>query len=322
MFGTGLGQRTGVSRLVNAVLRRASALNHRLAFGREQMGLVNATPPAVTWPPEHEVNRVRFNKIMAQAAPRKSYVIYFTPRSGSSRVTDILTQTRGMGTPGECFNPVNVPVMAKALGAYNLEEFVDVVLRHKMRGGIHGFDVTYGMIQRVFRSEEAFMAYFRESPCFWLIREDIVLQAVSLYKMETTRLSHSVSSDADARAAAEESFVYDANEIRHWLTHIRKLEAGCEAMFKTFDLTPLRLSYEDMAKLSAPQIVSLFAQHVEVEGLAQVPVETRHSKIATSKNSEFAERFRAENARFMRKVDEERAPMLAAIHRQTPANIG
>lgn len=45
-------------------------------------------------------------------AAHLDYVIHFTPRSGSSRLTEILAATKCLSAANEAFNPTFVPRMA------------------------------------------------------------------------------------------------------------------------------------------------------------------------------------------------------------------
>lgn len=71
-----------------------------------------------------EASQKKYEFWMRTAPPSKAYSILFTPRSGSSWLTSILTQTKAMGTPSEWFNPELMPSSSRAKGARNLDQFV------------------------------------------------------------------------------------------------------------------------------------------------------------------------------------------------------
>ena len=75
--------------------------------------------------------------------PRQVYAIFFTPRSGSTRLMDILGQTERLGRPGECYNPVHVPTNALVHGVKTLETYVDRMHRVRKIGDLMGFEITY-----------------------------------------------------------------------------------------------------------------------------------------------------------------------------------
>ena len=262
------------------------------------------------------LDRAQYENLMARPAPTLDYVIYFTPRSGSSRITDIARKTGRLSLPGECFHPANVPGMARKLGARSLSEYVDVIRRLRNENGVFGCEVTSGMILRTFGSAQAFTAYFGAAPCFWLIREDVVAQAISMSKLKQTRVGHAAHSDAAERAAAEDRFRYDPGDIKRWVHHVLKLERETEDIFQQFSLSPLRISYEQMVALSEAEVANVIARHIGVPLIEKTDLATDHVKLGTKRNSEFAERFRAEHADFLAKVDAERAVLLGRLNRE------
>ena len=56
----------------------------------------------------------RHERIKKRAPAQTNYVIYFTPRSGSSWLTDVLQQTGQLGAAPEAFNPNFVPAIARS----------------------------------------------------------------------------------------------------------------------------------------------------------------------------------------------------------------
>ncbi len=247
--------------------------------------------------------------------PRKRYVIYFTARSGSSWLTDIVTRTGRLGAPDECFNPNFLTEMARAMQAGSLAQYIDTLQRRRAPGGIFGCEITFYQMKVVFGGPEAFLAAFGRAKPIWLIREDIVQQAVSLYKMETTQVAHRASSDAAARAAAEAQFTYDRAQIRHWLEHLLTKERRTEAMFAAHDMAPLRLSYEVITRLGAPRVVNVLANYLAEPAIDLAEVPSAHGKLGTSRNLAFATRFREEEAAYMAEVKAIRSPWLRRINR-------
>lgn len=261
----------------------------------------------------------QFARLMQRPAARLRYVIYFTPRTGSSWLTDVATRTGRLSQPGECFNPHFVPAIARRLHAADLDGYVEALVRQRNTHGVFGCQLTYFQLQKTFGSEARFLRHFGTAPCFWLIREDIVLQAVSLAKKQQTKIAHRPAAGAEQRRAAERAFVYDAAEIRRWIKHIRAAETRTEAMIRTHRLAPLRLSYEYITGLRPLDLVNLVAAHIGAPPIEEPVAESDHGKIGTDKNLDFAERFRREHPRQVRKIAAERAPMLAALRQGQPS---
>jgi LPS sulfotransferase NodH len=281
---------------------------------------MRATDSDLFFPQEQDLRK--FERTRERKTPAQlRYVIWFTPRSGSSWLTDIARATDRLGNPGECFNPGFVPQMARKMHAADMDQYIQMLLRRRQTRGVFGCELTFYHLQRCFESTEAFMRYFDGAPAVWLLREDIVQQAVSLVKMQQTRIAHSVEADADARAAAERDFVYDAGQIEHFLDHVLRAEAGCEALFKAYGHAPLRLSYERNMAMGGHAVLNAIAHHIGLRPIPPQDIATGHVKLGTDRNAEFADRFRSENPDLIARVDAVRAPYLATLDTRLPDRL-
>lgn len=259
-----------------------------------------------------EFDQATYDRVMQKPAAQTRYVIYFTPRSGSSWLTDVLAQTKRMSRANEAFNPNFIPNIARVCNASTLDQYVNVLTRRHNNRGVYGFEITMHQLKAVFPSEERFLAYFGTGPCFWLIRRDIVSQAVSLAKMVTTKVAHTAQGTAEDWRRADESFSYSPSLIRRWLKHILVAERETEAMFAAHGMTPLRMCYEEMMPLGPERVAQLMMRHVGVEAaLPEGTFETKHNKLGTARNEEYADRFRRDEADFLKEVEAERVPWLA-----------
>ena len=266
------------------------------------------------FPSAKDLNRVRFERERLNDPASLQYTMFFTPRSGSSWVTDVVTRADRIGMPGEYFNPNMMPRISTALNASNLEEFRDILIRRRITNGVFGQQITDHQLRVVFGTPEKFLELFPQDKCFWLIREDIVLQGISLFKMQHTQISHAPQASDDELQKREDLFVYNAKEIEQWIRHIRVAEVGSEAMFEKFGLDPFRMSYERNTKLNPRRLVNIMARHIGAPKDKNPKIESVHKKIGTAANLAFAERFRAERADFVAKLDEERRPMIEKLH--------
>ena len=134
----------------------------------------------------------RFETEMKKAPARRRYAIYFTPRSGSSWLTDTLTDSKCLGKPQEFFNPNFIPRIARSLNANSLEAISNCCCAGKSWWNIsrlrnHDLSMhrVFGIGRKVSRILSAHL------PAFYLRREDMVLQAVSLAKAVKTSVFHS-----------------------------------------------------------------------------------------------------------------------------------
>jgi len=263
-------------------------------------------------------NQTRVDQVALRPLPDHTYVIYFTPRSGSSRLTEILSQTQKLGEATEAFNPNFLPGIAEAVQAKDMQSYIENLSRWLNRNGVFGFEITGHQLNKVFPQVTDFFDAFSNAKSFWLIREDIVAQAVSLAKMVTLDIGHTAQSNPDQRREAEKSFTYAPQKIKRWLNHILAAERLSETWFKRFEISPKRMSYEKMIQLSAGEIANDFASHLGLPDLPEIRFSLQHQKLGTSKNREFADRFRIDEAEFLKTVAKERQPMLNALNSALP----
>lgn len=251
-----------------------------------------------------------YAETMKKPAPHTTYVIYFTPRSGSSWLTDVLVQTNRMSLANEVFNPQFMPRIAHAVNAANLDQYINTLQRNHSSNGVYGFEITWHQLNTIFPAHADFIARFGTGPAFWLIRRDIVAQAVSLAKMVTTRIAHTFTA---ADTGADDLFPYDHAAIKYWLLHILAAERGTEDLFTRYGITPLRLCYESMMAVGAAGIARIMQTHVGVTPVPGTSYDIRRAILATAQNAAYAERFRRDSARFLRQVEAERAVWLGQL---------
>ncbi|KIN62712.1 Stf0 sulfotransferase domain protein [Sulfitobacter noctilucicola] len=270
------------------------------------------------------LNRERFAKDMMLPPAKIRYIMYFTPRSGSSWVTDIATRTKRLSNPGECYNPSFMPNMSKALNAANMREYQDILERRRNTNNVYGFQITYHQLKRVFGSDEAFIEMFPVDDwhSFWLIRENIVAQAISLFKMQQTQISHAPQTSDEELASKDSGFAYDGDEIKRWLSHILFAEQKNEELFENQGIKPFRLSYEQNTSIRPNRVLNTMGRHIGIPHMRMPLIESGHKRIATSINDVYAERFREEYADFVKEVDEKRQKTLSLIdnYRPVPGN--
>ncbi len=252
-------------------------------------------------------------RMMRLPEPKISYVIYFTPRSGSSWLTDILATTQRLGRANELFNPHFIPNIAKACNAASLTDYINLTKRRLQTQGAFSFEITYHQLRTVFPDPGTFEENYGDLPSFWLIRENIVEQAVSLAKMVATQVAHTASASDESRVAAEQRFKYDPEQIKRWLIHILAAERANEDYFNRFEISPFRMSYEQTTRLGAEAVVKLIANRVGVYDLPDIALESQHGKLGTQLNSNYAQRFVEDERLFLATVEEERAEWLEKL---------
>jgi LPS sulfotransferase NodH len=215
-----------------------------------------------------------------------------------------------LGRPNEWFNPSFMPNIASVVQARTLNDYVEAVQREGTSHGLFGVEVSAHELVSVFGSFAEFHRHFADATDFWLIRQDIVLQAVSLYKMVATGVGHRPAASSEAVRDADLRFTYDRRQIERWLRHIWVAEIQTETHFRDCSRTPIRLSYEDLTRHSATQVQNFFAQVLRTGDRFADEVRTGHDQIRTDRNHDFAVRFRAERRDLLAEVARERAGRL------------
>lgn len=245
--------------------------------------------------------------------PDKRYVVYFTPRSGSSRLTDLVTRAGGLSHPDECFNPDIVPELAQKLAATSLPEYVNRLQHARAVHGVFGCEVTYLQILLLFRSCARFVQMVQPTAVVWLIREDLVSQAISATRMVQTGVSQSVFSNPQEMTQAEEDFAYDSRAIRSAMLRLYFQESRIESHLKRSGQAPLRLSYEMINETAPKDILHLIRSHVGAASGDDGKVVSVHKKISGAKSTEMAARFRAENPRLTAWIATRRANRIGRL---------
>lgn len=247
-----------------------------------------------------DFDRVKFESDLTLEEPRRKLIILFTPRSGSSWLTDMVTRSKQLGKPREWFNPNFIPKITRAMNADTLERYIDMITRKHSSGNVFSCEITIFQLRRVFGSDDRFLHHFPvDLPYMWLRREDLVLQAVSLAKAVRTDVFHAQQASAEDLSRADAEFVYDRADIDHWLCHILDQERLCEAFFADHGITPLRLTYERMMAQGAEATLEQMLPHVrprrtQLPDAARKRLNSEHRKIGSERNTEFALRFARE----------------------------
>ncbi|MDC0739364.1 Stf0 family sulfotransferase [Cognatishimia sp. SS12] len=281
------------------------------------------------FPPD--VDKAQFAALLRQPPAHRCYAVFFTARSGSSWLTDVAARSGVLGLPDECFNPRFVPNMAQNLHAASLDDYMLALRRRRNIAGCFGCELTAHHLRATFGGAATFMRYFDGAKFIWLLREDIVLQGVSLMKMQQTRISHLPQSSAQAIGHADNTVRYDAAAIKRWITHSFQAEERTEALLARYGLAPLRLSYEKITQLPEQALAQYLADYLVAPKVPPLSGRSAHKRIATALNTEYAARFRQEEAQFLRGITQTRwrwvqkvAPLSAAADRdengsKTPA---
>lgn len=111
-----------------------------------------------------------------------------------------------------------------------------------------------------FSSERRLFYLLEPTSELFLIRENIVDQAVSLSRGAQTGFSHSVPAIRSQEGPWQ--FVYAPAQIGDKLNRVLRMEHQCEKILAARNLHPLRLSYELLIAKNPEEFVPLIGRHV------------------------------------------------------------
>ncbi|SLN33729.1 Stf0 family sulfotransferase [Roseisalinus antarcticus] len=254
----------------------------------------------------------RAARLRARPAPDTRFAILFTPRSGSSRLTDILT-VAGLSRADEGFNTAFLPEMARKLGARDLPDYVDILCKWRAEAGVFGCEVTPAHIARVFGTSTRFSELLRPTHLFVLLREDIVAQAVSITRQIQTGQHHATSLTDGDIAAAEAGLTDDGAGLRLRVAQLARMEARIDAALSRIKPPAHLLSYERLQRSSEEEIAAAFGEALGRPAHLPAGFASAHRKLSGSRASEIAERFRTRNTGFLTRIAKARATRLSLL---------
>ncbi len=173
-------------------------------------------------------------------AAQRRYVVLFSPRSGSSWLTEVLSSTQRLGFPEEYINPDFIVDVARFVNAKNPLHLLDaLVRRRKTPNGVFGMETRAIDVELL--GFDAFRDFFVHDTLFFhLWRENLVAQAVSLYRAVKTEHFH--SNDEKAAMTPE----YDPDRICWWMEHILETENSNVRLLRHLNVPARHLRYEDV----------------------------------------------------------------------------
>lgn len=225
----------------------------------------------------------------------KPYLIFFTARSGSSYLADLLGKTGLAGRPGEYFNPAIMPRTLSAIKknhGVSIESITDYLLwlieNRRTKNGAFGLKATHPHYSP-FIETGLDRLFFSDFELFYLHRNNILKQAISLYVMSETTLAHKnkeISPDIISRA---QSLPYNGEKICKWISHLWTQEKRLEMYFKTLGRDVTSIEYQQFAERPEETM------RVILRGVGaasdHVTVNSDFKKVGSGRNDYFASEF-------------------------------
>jgi LPS sulfotransferase NodH len=164
----------------------------------------------------------------------RNYLILMTPRSGSSWLVGLLHGR--LGHPGEFLNPDFVRDVATAAGTRDRVRYLRATQGHTSTGGTYGLKTSSDHLR--WFGADVFFDTIGRPVTFALWRENLVAQAISIYRAVETNYFHSSEGARPADPA------YDAAKLLDWLHKIAQIETDGFRLLRERDLAWHPLVYE------------------------------------------------------------------------------
>jgi len=246
----------------------------------------------------------------------QSIILCANPRSGSTMLCDLMASTGVLGKPQSFYRPESILDWAQQLGvrgdhATGASEFerayLTAIRKHGTdSSGTFGLRLMWesveGLVDRIsalFPEQQCDAALFERafgSPLYVnLVREDKVAQAVSLIRAAQSGQWH-LSSDGSVRQGTKEPLpvTYDAQTIEKEIASLTRVDAAWQTWFAAQDLSPLQVTYEDLAR-DPQSVLRPLLTAVDRDPAMARDVEPATSKMADAESKQWIERYRSES---------------------------
>jgi len=244
----------------------------------------------------------------------QSIILCANPRSGSTMLCDLMAATGALGKPQSFYRPESIPDWAARLGinhepgseAFESAYLAAIGKQDTDASGTFGLRLMWDSVDglgdglaAIFGKQLSDAALFERAfgrPLYVnLVREDKVAQAVSLIRAEQSGQWH-LSVDGSVRQGAEEPkpVTYDAQTIDKEIASLTRDDAAWQTWFATQGLSPMQVTYEDLASDPQSVLQSLLTATDHDPAIAR-DVEPATSKLADAESRQWIERYRSES---------------------------
>lgn len=254
---------------------------------------------------------------MTRDAPAdRCLLVFFTPRSGSSWLTRAVSATRQLGFLEEYINPAFVRDVATQMQATDQRTLLAMLQRWaRTDNGVFSMELR-AIDAELFGEDALFAGLCADPVAFFLWRDDIVAQGISLFRAVTTRRYHST----DAPTPPPD---YDAGQIVEWMRHVVEVENRNLLLLQRRGLGFRCLRYEDMVRDRAGTLARLATALDVTLPPDQLSPAAAHDleKIADDWNDAAEQRLRREHGDAIRALEAERliGPWISRSRRAAPS---
>jgi len=226
----------------------------------------------------------------------KAYMIAMTPRCGSSYLTDLLTNLKNFGRPGEFlpYEHIKIALTNLKKECPSVQNHFSWVINQTTTNGIFGQKASYYQTAPFleWNGENLFKYLFPNTKFIYMLRRNIIKQAISLYIATESHLFHTNIKHDEITLRKKELIKYSNEKILHWILHIYDQEIKWENYFSQENIIPLQFYYEDFIKSKELYLSKLlkFIDPNHNTVIKQKPSSV-FKPVVTNKNQEFYETF-------------------------------
>jgi LPS sulfotransferase NodH len=237
-------------------------------------------------------------RLAAEREADRLYAVAFTPRSGSTRLADILSRSELVGNPREWFNPALRQRLVVTSASRDLAQYYRYLKTNFRSRRVFGVEVAWAHL-RLLQTSGAPALLDDIEHWFFLRRRDLAAQAISLYKAQRSGTYHSIQGHSTATEVD-----YDARAIAGWVLRLVQQEFGFVNYFDGRDLKVRQLWYEELSQESPADIVRQWCQAIDLHPAIYADIDedalaTEHRKLADARSEAMIEQFRAGHAELL-----------------------
>ncbi len=225
------------------------------------------------------------------AQMRQSYIVASSPRSGSTYFCRLLGQSGLLGTPSEVLNPgFDLKAFKNRFKASSPADYIaELIARRTAKSGVFGLKAHFENFEGFLKEYPALLDVLSPVTYIYINRGDRVAQAVSMARaLQTNQWS------SQGQEGKKPELSYNRELIGNAMKEVELQDAGWLNWFKANNITPFRLTYEDLLADPAGTVQRvvehLGVQNAERDEVKVPPVE----KQGDDTNQEWIERFRRE----------------------------
>ncbi|WP_026793727.1 MULTISPECIES: Stf0 family sulfotransferase [Planktothrix] len=188
----------------------------------------------------------------------KSYVICTTPRSGSNLLCDLLAASKVMGNPQEFLNVDSMlsPFCKKnglvdTESKVNLESYIKLVMeKFSSQNQVFGMKALFDQLEP-FLELNSTRQFLQNSKFIWLVRQDVLAQAVSMYIAQATDEWTSLNEENNRQQENKnrrDTLKYNQEKIDKKLKYLTRYNLKWLEFFAINKIEYLTVFYEDIFK--------------------------------------------------------------------------